>query len=402
MSYNQYNGPGFPTPDGAPNYGPPSGFPSPFPSANPYGSSGGGYTTPPYPPYGAPPGPPPVRTDSYPGTGMPTPPRPGRYPDRPFSDSSMGQGGFNPPQGSPYAPPPGPPPLRNRGSGYPGENWGPNNGAAWSPPPGPPPNMGPQSFQYQPPSGPPVMPPSQTQYFGPPMGGSQGGDQFQPNFTYSQCNGRKKALLIGINYVGTSNALSGCQNDAKNMKQFIQRHYNYQNDDVVMLTDERSRKPQEQPTRANIIRDSGHGGLTKDLDGDEDDGYDEVIYPVDFESKDGGQIVDDEMHDIMVKPLPAGCRLTAIFDSCHSGSALDLPYIYSTEGKIKEPNLLAAAGTNLMGVVKGYAARDFGSMLKGASGLFNVASGKQGKAEEFSYVKPVIAYYANTTSHGLS
>ncbi|KAG8890337.1 Ca(2+)-dependent cysteine protease [Tulasnella sp. 332] len=344
MSYNQYNGPGFPTPDGAPNYGPPSG---------------------------------------------------------------MGQGGFNPPQGSPYAPPPGPPPLRNRGSGYPGENWGPNNGAAWSPPPGPPPNTGPQSFQYQPPSGPPVMPPSQTQYFGPPMGGSQGGDQFQPNFTYSQCNGRKKALLIGINYIGTSNALSGCQNDAKNMKQFIQRHYNYQNDDVVMLTDERSRKPQEQPTRANIIRGmqwlvrnaqpndslffhySGHGGLTKDLDGDEDDGYDEVIYPVDFESKDGGQIVDDEMHDIMVKPLPAGCRLTAIFD-------------YSTEGKIKEPNLLAAAGTNLMGVVKGYAARDFGSMLKGASGLFNVASGKQGKAEEFSYVKPVIAYYTNTTSYGLS
>lgn len=48
------------------------------------------------------------------------------------------------------------------------------------------------------------------------------------------------------------------------------------------------------------------------------------------------------MHDIMVKSLPAGCRLTAIFDvrepsfhfssvsrpqSCHSGSALDLPYI---------------------------------------------------------------------------
>lgn len=35
------------------------------------------------------------------------------------------------------------------------------------------------------------------------------------------------------------------------------------------------------------------------------------------------------MHDIMVKPLPAGCRLTAIFDSCHSGSSLDLPYIVS-------------------------------------------------------------------------
>lgn len=37
-----------------------------------------------------------------------------------------------------------------------------------------------------------------------------------------------------------------------------------------------------------------------------------VIYPVDFETN--GHIVDDLMHDIMVKPLPPGCRMTAIFD----------------------------------------------------------------------------------------
>ena len=28
------------------------------------------------------------------------------------------------------------------------------------------------------------------------------------------------------------------------------------------------------------LADSGHGGQTKDLDGDEADGFDEVIYPV--------------------------------------------------------------------------------------------------------------------------
>ena len=39
-----------------------------------------------------------------------------------------------------------------------------------------------------------------------------------------------------------------------------------------------------------------------------------VIYPVDYETN--GHIVDDLMHDIMVKPLPPGCRLTAIFDVC--------------------------------------------------------------------------------------
>jgi hypothetical protein len=30
----------------------------------------------------------------------------------------------------------------------------------------------------------------------------------------------------------------------------------------------------------------------------------------------------------MVQPLPQGCRLTAIFDCCHSGSAMSLPYEY--------------------------------------------------------------------------
>lgn len=117
-----------------------------------------------------------------------------------------------------------------------------------------------------------------------------------------------------------------------------------------MLTDD-SKNPREQPTRQNILdamrwlvrnakphdslffHYSGHGGQTKDLNGDEIDGWDEVIYPVDFKTH--GHIIDDDMHEILVKPLPAGCRLTALFDSCHSGTALDLPYIYSSHGRLK-------------------------------------------------------------------
>jgi hypothetical protein len=112
----------------------------------------------------------------------------------------------------------------------------------------------------------------------------------------------------------------------------------------------------------------GHGGQTKDLDGDEDDGYDEVVYPVDFRT--AGHIVDDEMHRIMVSPLLPGVRLTAIFDSCHSGSALDLPYIYSTQGVLKEPNLAKEAGQGLLGIVSSYARQDMAGMLSGATGLF--------------------------------
>jgi len=154
---------------------------------------------------------------------------------------------------------------------------------------------------------------------------------------------------------------------------------------MVILTDDQQ-NPMSQPTKQNILRAmhwlvkdahpndslffhySGHGGQTKDLDGDEDDGYDEVIYPVDFRT--AGHIVDDEMHRIMVNPLQPGVRLTAIFDSCHSGSALDLPYLYSTQGVVKEPNLAKEAGQGLLSIVSSYARNDMGSVIKGASGLF--------------------------------
>lgn len=43
---------------------------------------------------------------------------------------------------------------------------------------------------------------------------------------------------------------------------------------------------------ADLVCSSGHGGQTQDLDGDEDDGYDEVIYPLDF--KTAGHITDDD------------------------------------------------------------------------------------------------------------
>lgn len=113
---------------------------------------------------------------------------------------------------------------------------------------------------------------------------------------------------------------------------------------------------------------AGHGGQTEDLDGDEDDGYDEVIYPVDFRTN--GHIVDDEMHRIIVQSLQPGVRLTAIFDSCHSGSALDLPYIYSTQGVLKEPNLAKEAGQGLLSIVSSYAKQDISGMLSTAGGLF--------------------------------
>ncbi|CAK7902869.1 metacaspase-1 [[Candida] anglica] len=295
--------------------------------------------------------------------GRPSGPPPGGYYEAPPQQKYQ-QGG-----GGQYSRPPGPPPPQ---SSYHGNS---NDGNYQDP------NANSSQYQrYQRPSGPP--PPSVPQSFGQNTG---------MTYQYSNCTGRKKALLIGINYIGTDNALRGCINDVKNMSRFLNERFGYQWDDMVILTDDQNQQARL-PTKDNIIRAmqwlvkdarpndslvfhySGHGGVTKDLDGDEENGYDEVIYPLDF--KVNGHIVDDDMHDIMVRSLPPGCRLTALYDSCHSGTALDLPYVYSTKGIIKEPNLLKDAGMGAFDAFMSYERGNIGGAIGALSGVFKkVTSG---------------------------
>eukprot|EP00656_Telonema_subtile_P057364 TRINITY_DN9410_c0_g1_i1.p1 TRINITY_DN9410_c0_g1~~TRINITY_DN9410_c0_g1_i1.p1 ORF type:complete len:136 (-),score=7.79 TRINITY_DN9410_c0_g1_i1:127-534(-) len=75
---------------------------------------------------------------------------------------------------------------------------------------------------------------------------------------------------------------------------------------------------------------SGHGSQTKDYDGDEADGLDETLVPVDY--KTAGTIVDDDIFEIVCRNLPAGVRLTAVMDCCHSGSLMDLPFSFVAQG----------------------------------------------------------------------
>lgn len=63
-------------------------------------------------------------------------------------------------------------------------------------------------------------------------------------------------------------------------------------------------------------------------------------------------------------------RLTAIFDSCHSATILDLPYVYSTKGVLKEPNLAREAGEGLFNAFTAYAS---GNMAGVASSVFGFA-----------------------------
>ena len=80
-----------------------------------------------------------------------------------------------------------------------------------------------------------------------------------------------------------------------------------------------------QPGDSLIFHYSGHGSQQRNRSGDEIDGFDETLLPLDFETQ--GMIVDDEINATIVRPLPPGVRLHAFIDACHSGTVLDLPFL---------------------------------------------------------------------------
>jgi hypothetical protein len=63
--------------------------------------------------------------------------------------------------------------------------------------------------------------------------------------------GKKKALLIGINYFQTPNQLHGCINDVKNIKEFlISRGFKDEPSSMIVLTDD---QPSKLPLKSNIL-----------------------------------------------------------------------------------------------------------------------------------------------------
>lgn len=153
----------------------------------------------------------------------------------------------------------------------------------------------------------------------------------------------KKALLMGLNYTGTSQALSGCENDVKNIKNFLLEK-GYASENIRVMTEDC--KPEDRPTKANILKAietllknsnedceyfvhySGHGSYTRDRSRDEEDGRDETICPLDYNK--AGFITDDQLRKCMVERLN-GAKLIALFDCCHSATILDLRYNYSVQ-----------------------------------------------------------------------
>ncbi|CAJ2501414.1 Uu.00g042670.m01.CDS01 [Anthostomella pinea] len=229
----------------------------------------------------------------------------------------------------------------------------------------------------------------------------------RPQYSHQQ-GPRRKSLLIGINYVGSQHALQGCHQDVDNVHQFLsaQGYSSDPRDQVIMRDDSRTdpRGPfwpnghnmlaamqwlVSEPGTCCFLHYSGHGGQVKDPDGDRASGYDDTIVPVDFEAR--GQLDSDTLHKTIVSRMPSNSTLMVLFDCCHSGSAIELPYVYRSDGEgnvsmvdnVKQGvHLMTAAYDLIQGGFNMNKVQDAKQLLAGATSFFKGLQHKQAPADE--------------------
>ncbi|CAK9036285.1 unnamed protein product [Durusdinium trenchii] len=161
----------------------------------------------------------------------------------------------------------------------------------------------------------------------------------------------KRALCIGCNYPSKAFGLAGAVNDAFLIAETLQVHMGFCHENVCVLHDvypgqKKSLKvePAKCPTRVNILQQlqqmvrqtrpgdvlffsfSGYGLQVDDMDGYQDEGYEEAILPTDFvDGRDGDYsvICTNDLHDVLLG-VPHNVVVTAVMDCDHATTLIDI------------------------------------------------------------------------------
>ena len=150
----------------------------------------------------------------------------------------------------------------------------------------------------------------------------------------TELSAARRALLIGINdylYGPEDWDLRGCVNDVQMTRRMLHNRFGFPEENIKVLLD-------REATARNIVAAiedwliartapedivyfhfSGHGSRISDRDGDEDDGWDEMLCPVDLVANDiRTMVIDDELGRLLDR-IPAR-NVTVVLDACHSGT----------------------------------------------------------------------------------
>ena len=136
-------------------------------------------------------------------------------------------------------------------------------------------------------------------------------------------------------------------------KDFIVNVHNFpeSTDMMTVLLDDGDHKPptflniidafkslseESQPGDTVFVQFSGHGGRVLHAAGhdSENESYDEVIVPTDFETC--GLIRDTLVFKTLLAPMRYGVTVTLLIDCCDNGMVMELPYGWSTKSDKKD------------------------------------------------------------------
>jgi hypothetical protein len=135
----------------------------------------------------------------------------------------------------------------------------------------------------------------------------------------------RRALCVGIDAYEGSARLGGCVADARMWAAQLEA-LGFERVDLLLdarATEDGIRRALTElvasggPGDALVFQYAGHGTFFRDEDGDDEDGQDEALVPVDFHR--GAILLDDEQFRLFDQ-LPTGASLTCFYDCCHSGT----------------------------------------------------------------------------------
>jgi hypothetical protein len=146
---------------------------------------------------------------------------------------------------------------------------------------------------------------------------------------------KNRAVLVGINYPGTSHPLRGCINDVMMIKDVLTTHLGFNDpNEIRVLLDSQATTTNivshlewlvsgAQPGDVLFFHFSGHGSQVPAGagSGHEPDGLDEILCPIDLDWR--AKVVKDNTLKRIFDQVPAGASLTVLLDCCNSGGALD-------------------------------------------------------------------------------
>ena len=160
----------------------------------------------------------------------------------------------------------------------------------------------------------------------------------------------KRAILIGINYIGSINELTECVDGMQNLANLLIVNNYFKSNEIILMNDNSEEAP-FLPTKQNIINQfesliqlaeensacnvqvfiaySGHGSYL--YNNNINESKKGIICPVDYEHQ--NYITGEDFNDNFIFRLPKNVKLLALMDACFTGTELDLRYNYAIDQK---------------------------------------------------------------------